>query len=60
MNPAPGTKQQRRARSVQLVTQQGQYLSIEFLFENIHPTILKDNIKLLNFCSKENVGYCYY
>lgn len=46
--------------SLQLVTQQGQYLAIEFLFENIHRTILKDNIKLLNFCLKENVGYCYY
>jgi hypothetical protein len=45
--------------SFQHVIQQGQYLAIEFLFENIHPRVLKDNIELLNFCLKENVGYCY-
>jgi hypothetical protein len=45
--------------SVQHVIQQGQYLAIEFLFENIHPGVLKDNTELLKFCLKENVGYCY-
>lgn len=39
--------------SLQLVIQQGQYLAIEFLLENIHSGILNDDMELLNSYERE-------